>query len=350
VFPLYYLPRDTQAAEELKTLLDYTKNIWNAELEKQEIIKAGESPEVIREYEQQIALALVDLEKATGFRFGGDRSLINQLNMLYDQLCRIYQDEDSDCLVAFPNYLRKGTVFEKELLQETVDMPFENITVKVPVGYDKILTKMYGDYMIPVKNAAGHKFIWFSQQVDVLSERLGVLDLLNKVGKKEVNADVTVMSSKQLDDFAEQAKEILPPDWWDKIYRIDGNGEVSRKKVVLYGTSLNGLLCHSEMVAEKLSYVFNVLKEQEDIVLWWFPYVLEGDATQTIKGMIPELLEEYNKMVKVYQEEDLGIYDDSGDIARALMMGDAYYGDEGLLFSCFRQTKKPIMCQNYDII
>lgn len=350
VFPLYYLPRDKQAAEDLKTLLTYTSQMISAELEKQEVVKAGASREEVQIYEEQIALGLDDLEKVTGFRFGGARSLVNQLNMLYDQLCRIYQEKDSDCLVAFPNYLRKGNVFEKELLQETIDMPFENITVKVPVGYDKILTKMYGNYMIPVKNAAGHKFIWFSEQIGVLSEKLGILDLLNRTGEQEIKTNVRVMSSTELDNFAERAKEILPTDWWNKIYRIDENGEVIRKKVVLYGTALNGLLCHSEMVAEKLSYVFSVFKEQEDVVLWWFPYALEGEATQPIKEMIPELLAEYKEAVRKYQVEDWGIYDDSGDIARALMMGDAYYGDEGLLFSYFRQTRKPIMCQDYDIV
>lgn len=350
VFPLYYVPRDKQAEEDLKDLLAYTSQLMRAEMEKQELVKEGAEPEVLAEYEQQIALGLEDLASVTGFQFGEGRGTYNQLNILYDQLCRIYQDEDSDCLAAFPNYLRRAYVFEKELLQETIEVPFENMTVKIPVGYDRILKKVYGDYMIPKKNAGAHDFMWFSRQIGVLSDRLSVRDLLNRAGEEKLRAVVRVMSSQQLDAFAEQAREILPMNWWEKIYRIGDNGEVNRKKVVLYGTSLDGVLCHNEMVIEKLKYVFRIFKEQKDIVLWWFPCVLEGEVMQPIAGMIPELLTAYKEIVREYQEEDWGIYDDSGDIARALMMGDSYYGDDGMLCSYFRQAGKPMMRQDYGVV
>ncbi len=350
VFPLYYVPRDKQAAEDMKVLLTYTSQLMGAELGKSDMIKAGASPEEIREFDQQIALGLKDLEQVTGFKFGGNKPIFNQLNILYDQLCRSYGRRESDCLTAFPNWLKRGYVFEKELLRETIDMPFENITVKVPKGYDKILRKIYGDYMIPKKNAGGHDFMWFSEQIGVLSDRLGAQDLLDRAGKQEVKTTVKVMSSKELDAFAEQAKEILPTDWWKKIYQVDDNGEIKRKKVVLYGTSLDGILCHNEMAIEKLKHVFRIFKKQEDVVLWWFPCMLEGKTVQPIAGMIPELLAEYKEVVREYRKEDWGIYDESGDIARALTMGDTFYGDKGLLFSYFRQTGKPVMCQNYDIV
>ena len=32
-------------------------------------------------------------------------------------------------------------------MEQLVDVPFENITVKIPCGYDAILTRCYGDYM-----------------------------------------------------------------------------------------------------------------------------------------------------------------------------------------------------------
>jgi len=32
-------------------------------------------------------------------------------------------------------------------MKQLVDVPFENITVKIPCGYDAILTRCYGDYM-----------------------------------------------------------------------------------------------------------------------------------------------------------------------------------------------------------
>ena len=41
----------------------------------------------------------------------------------------------------------KKWIIEKKEIEQLVDVPFENITVKIPCGYDAILTRCYGDYM-----------------------------------------------------------------------------------------------------------------------------------------------------------------------------------------------------------
>jgi lipopolysaccharide cholinephosphotransferase len=39
--------------------------------------------------------------------------------------------------------------FPSSYIKETIDWPFEDITVKVPARYDELLTHLYGDYMTP---------------------------------------------------------------------------------------------------------------------------------------------------------------------------------------------------------
>lgn len=39
------------------------------------------------------------------------------------------------------------TVFDKSIFEKTVDMQFENIVVKAPVGWDEYLRQIYGNYM-----------------------------------------------------------------------------------------------------------------------------------------------------------------------------------------------------------
>lgn len=51
----------------------------------------------------------------------------------------------------FKRYLRNKHVFD-----DTIFMPFEYITMPVPVGYDEILLTQYGDYMKPVKAPTLH--------------------------------------------------------------------------------------------------------------------------------------------------------------------------------------------------
>ena len=35
-------------------------------------------------------------------------------------------------------------------------MPFEDIQMPVPIGYDEILRNQYGDYMTPIKDSSCH--------------------------------------------------------------------------------------------------------------------------------------------------------------------------------------------------
>lgn len=48
-----------------------------------------------------------------------------------------------ETITSFKGLFRK---YNRELFQ-TIDMPFEGIMVKIPMGYDKYLTRIYGDYM-----------------------------------------------------------------------------------------------------------------------------------------------------------------------------------------------------------
>lgn len=47
-------------------------------------------------------------------------------------------------------------IFDKADFDSVINMPFEDIEIPVPVGYDEILRLNYGDYMTPVKAPSGH--------------------------------------------------------------------------------------------------------------------------------------------------------------------------------------------------
>ena len=66
--------------------------------------------------------------------------------------------------------------------------------------------------------------------------------------------------------------------------------------------------------------------------------------------MRPTLLAEYDAIVEKYNKEGWGIYDDTAELNRAIIISDAYYGDWSSLVELYRHTDKPIMIQNVDII
>ena len=74
---------------------------------------------------------------------------------------KISENRDIACIAFRPKLL---AIFRrnKDWYNETIMMPFENIMIPVPNGYDAILTKQYGDYMKPAKVPALHdnNIIW----------------------------------------------------------------------------------------------------------------------------------------------------------------------------------------------
>ena len=51
---------------------------------------------------------------------------------------------------------KKLKLYDKHFFDDVVMLPFEDITLPCPVGYDGILTLKYGDYMKPVKAHTNH--------------------------------------------------------------------------------------------------------------------------------------------------------------------------------------------------
>lgn len=74
-----------------------------------------------------------------------------------------------------------------EWYSDTLYMPFEDIQMPVPVGYDKILTNQYGDYMTPVKAPSYHGGVIFDTErpytevlKDIKSGKIDIKKYLNE--------------------------------------------------------------------------------------------------------------------------------------------------------------------------
>jgi hypothetical protein len=160
----------------------------------------------------------------------------------------------------------------------------------------------------------------------------------------EAGVKFVALGSPKFDKVRSTRREdcVLPPEWRRLISKEDG----SRKRVVLYNTTISALLAGDEKVAAKLRYVFACFRQRDDLVLWWRPHPLN---TATYRSMRPQLLAEYERIVTEYREQGWGIYDDSADLHRAVAMSDAYYGDGSSLVPLYQSTGKPLMMADTDI-
>ena len=136
----------------------------------------------------------------------------------------------------------------------------------------------------------------------------------------------------------------IPKDWMRILTKPDG----SRKKVILYNTSVTALLQHEEKMLIKMRSVFETFKDSvDDVALLWRPHPL---IKATIESMRPQLWMDYEKLVEEYKAEGWGIYDDSAELDRAIALSDAYYGDHSSLVQLCQQAGKPVMIQDVEIV
>ena len=164
--------------------------------------------------------------------------------------------------------------------------------------------------------------------------------------RKYLEQKILGLGSPKFDKVLNTKKEDLeiPEEWLKIIGKPDG----SWKKIIFYNTSISALLQHDEQMLEKMKDVFRVFKEnQDEVALLWRPHPL---VKTTIESMRPQLWQEYSKIVEQYRNEGWGIYDDSADMDRAVVLSDAYYGDGSSVVQVYQRTEKPIMIQCVDII
>ena len=132
----------------------------------------------------------------------------------------------------------------------------------------------------------------------------------------------------------------IPKEWLKIITKPDG----SRKKVIFYNTTVAALLYRNEKLLEKMKYVLEEFKgKQDEIALLWRPHPL---FKQTIEAMRPQLLAEYEELVETYLSEGWGIFDDTVDLNRAIVLCDMYYGDPSSIVELVKVCNKKVVMQN----
>ncbi|WP_312430325.1 CDP-glycerol glycerophosphotransferase family protein [Lacrimispora sp.] len=152
------------------------------------------------------------------------------------------------------------------------------------------------------------------------------------------------LGSPKIDKVLNTKREdmLISEDWKNIMQKSDG----SWKKIVLYNTSIGALLQYNSKFLEKIKDVFRIFKENKnEVALLWRPHPL---IKATIESMRPQLWNEYQELVGQYQEEGWGIYDDSMDIDRAVVISDAYYGDESSVARLFSKVDGTVMIQSVE--
>ncbi len=228
----------------------------------------------------------------------------------------------TDLLVYIPYFILE----EKESDTITRDSVAHFCTVPGVINADKVIVQ--SDDMR-------------SMYIDVLAGYSGG----TKMGRAYWEQKIDGIGSPKIDRILAINKEnlIISDEWMDIIQKPDG----SWKKIVFYNTGVSALLQHGEKMLEKMRRVFQTMKEnREETALLWRPHPL---IKATIISMRPKLWEAYSKLADQYRRDGWGIYDDSADLDRAVVLADMYYGDWSSVVSLVKKRGILVVIQNVRI-
>ena len=192
IFPLDYSPKDPEKFRIRKQLYYYSykmaydcmmmeealfsgRLVTLGELEKKAKEEGEDCHEMIRtflsEFDQLVKFQAAVLGKRD--MIDPEKSLRNQLYLAADHVARICPKEEAGgidysvnlALFAPPNIDKPRHL---EWYKETTELPYEDITIPVPIGYMEELKNQYGPgFMTPLRFASGHGYPFFRAEVSV---------------------------------------------------------------------------------------------------------------------------------------------------------------------------------------
>ena len=167
VVPLDYIPRDPNEALVLHSFMTLIHTA---------VYIAKKTEKTLKE-EEKLEELLVYLGEHLKVEFDPSKSLPNQLWRVGNLLASKYGEEDGDFLTLHTTEIKyENFRYPKEWWSKAIEMPYETITVPVPIGYDEVLKKIYGDYHVRVRGKLDHNYPYYEEQLRELREKVKVME------------------------------------------------------------------------------------------------------------------------------------------------------------------------------
>lgn len=117
------------------------------------------------------------IEKMCGVVFDYNKPLDIQLRKLEEDICMIYKEEESEYLadiMVTHAYRNSPIIHKKEWFESSIEVPFEYTTIQIPIGYEQVLIKEFGEnYMQPRIEVCAHSYPFYKEQLYKIYEANG---------------------------------------------------------------------------------------------------------------------------------------------------------------------------------
>lgn len=186
IFLIDYVSRDAKKENRRDTIADYTITLADYIYEKKMSVdealegfrKINKASQSVLVYDEQLVRRWLASDGSGGVKEGDEAemaALHQRMYMYAESMFAMFSDEESDELTQlFPFGLRRKEYrYPKKYYSDCVRLPFENTTIPVPIGYDAMLKRRYGEYLNIRKNVGGHDYPFFESQQEELDKLVG---------------------------------------------------------------------------------------------------------------------------------------------------------------------------------
>lgn len=316
VYPYYYLPRNPNEEAYILEMLSRIDELIALNRQSMTCSEQSGSFDVGSRLNETIAVKLVELQRETGYIFTADRPLDNQLEILYDQVCRVTEEADADYVVRYDEYTKDRTKkFLKKTFEYTIDVPFEHITMPVPIGYDEILRARFGDsYIRPRQERGAHDYPYYRKQLD--------------------------------ESFFQEKVSMQAGGSKYPVCIPDGN-KGGKHRVLLRTTLWELLIYGDDFLGSIKDFINATVQDNGQEELWWMPDMVLKTDDMALDLVAPALIGEYETMIHSYIDASGKVCGFTADIEVLTDLFEAYYGGEGEIAECFRSKGLEVNILDY---
>lgn len=164
IFVLDYVYRDPEKEEQRRILCKYMLGVADA---------IGDGRFSLEDKERN----LTRIEGIYGNKLNRIEDELEMKRYLYGEVEKIFAqvpEAEADYLTQLYPWGLKGNArhYAKECYAQSVELPFEGITIPVPKGYDEMLRKRYPNYMKLFRGGGAHNYPFFEGQKENLQKLL----------------------------------------------------------------------------------------------------------------------------------------------------------------------------------
>ena len=153
IFPLFYVPQDSEMKARQKELII---DVWKAFRGYTAIQGQKRGLETMNpEYANYIDV----------YRRYSEKYSLKEIKEIYYERCAMQQEPSDEVGITSFRVHDPLNVWKTEWFKETVELPFENTFVAAPKYYEEWLDHRYGNWREPVYNSAGHEIFIFDADV-----------------------------------------------------------------------------------------------------------------------------------------------------------------------------------------